>query len=94
MRRIYLAEYMQPKKILFSVLAFFIFSNFIYSQGKIPMKKKSFLGALAFLPNSKLPNGFNQVNLTSPNDKDPLVDPDKWYEGGFSNMIIVGFNWF
>ncbi|MFT4849911.1 MAG: hypothetical protein ACI83B_002459 [Sediminicola sp.] len=55
------------------------FSSLIYGQGSIPMNKKSFIGALEFLPNGKLAEGYPRVKSAYPMHIDPVIDPKNWY---------------
>ena len=73
-------------KYMMVMVTLFVASNFVLGQGSIPIKAKSFLGALEFLPDGKLADGYSRVKLAKPNDKDPALDPDKWYTEGNDNM--------
>lgn len=56
------------------------------AQGRIPLKNKSFTGALELLPNSKLAEGYSRVKSAYPMGIDPKADPKKWYEEGNQQM--------
>ena len=72
-------------KFLFSFFALLI-TVYSFGQGSIPGRNKSFLGALAFLKNSQLVQGYSSVKMTMPNENDALIDPEKWYNGGDVQM--------
>jgi hypothetical protein len=54
-----------------------------FSQSNhIPLKGKSFLGALELMPNGKLAQGSYRVKSPFPGELDPMLDPYKWYGEG------------
>jgi len=61
------------------IIIYILFTSFIYSQGSIPINKKSFTGALEFLPDGKLAEGYSRVKSASPMHIDPVINPDNSY---------------
>ena len=58
-------------------------STMSFSQSNhIPLKGKSFLGALELMPNGKLAQGSYRVKSPFPGELDPMLDPYKWYGEG------------
>jgi hypothetical protein len=72
---------------------------FACGQGNIPMRKKSFTGALEFLPDGKLAEGYRRIRMSMPKQKDPLISPDNWYVEGNQQMkgmlgdAVLFFEW-
>ena len=86
------------KKVIFILFAIFLYEAGI-SQHSIPFVNNSFKGAIEFLPNSKLSEGYNKAKCTSFENKDPMIDPRNWYQKddasmrGFVDDFVLFFEW-
>jgi hypothetical protein len=85
-------------KIVLAIILLFSYGH-SFCQHRVPLVNNSFKGAIEFLPNSKLSEGFNKVKCTSFEFKDPKVDPRNWYQKndasmrGFVEDFVLFFEW-
>lgn len=69
------------------------------SQNRIPLKNNSFLGALEFLPNGTIANGYNRINYPSLSKTDPLLESSYRFQygeegvSGFMKDAVLFFEW-
>jgi len=76
-------QYSSFRIIFFITIVLFTGSNLLFSQSNhIPLKGKSFLGALELMPDGKLAQGSYRVKSPFPGELDPMLDPYKWYVEG------------
>jgi hypothetical protein len=76
-------QYSSFRIIFFITIVLFTGSNLLFSQSNhIPLKGKSFLGALELTPKCQLAQGSYRVKSPFPGELDPMLDPYKWYGEG------------